>query len=291
MTLPASGAISFNAINTELGVAGTTTANLNQSSYRTLAGVPSGAISLSNFYGKSNRVVINLVISGNTNNYNVFNNRGGTYIAGKSDITVTVNSGVTVGSTSPAGFAMQVSSFTSGDTVKIINNGTIVGCGGTGGAGNGGNGGTGGTGLYLTYPTTVTNNGTLAGGGGGGGGGAQGGFSTKTGYRTYGAGGGGGGAGVNGGAGGAGGAGSYSSGAAGASGTATAGGAGGGTSGLGGAGGTGGARGTVGSSGLGADPSVDQTTGIGAGGAAGKYLNGNAYVSYLATGTRLGPSS
>jgi hypothetical protein len=54
MTLPVSGAISFNAINVELGVAGTTTANINQASYRTLAGVPSGTISLSNFYGKSN---------------------------------------------------------------------------------------------------------------------------------------------------------------------------------------------------------------------------------------------
>lgn len=54
MTLPVSGAISFNAINVELGVAGTTTASLNQASYRALAGVPSGAISLSNFYGKSN---------------------------------------------------------------------------------------------------------------------------------------------------------------------------------------------------------------------------------------------
>lgn len=54
MTLPVSGALSFNAINVELGVAGTTTANINQASYRTLAGVPSGTISLSNFYGKSN---------------------------------------------------------------------------------------------------------------------------------------------------------------------------------------------------------------------------------------------
>lgn len=54
MTLPVSGAISFNAINVELTVAGTTTANINQASYRTLAAVPSGTISLSNFYGKSN---------------------------------------------------------------------------------------------------------------------------------------------------------------------------------------------------------------------------------------------
>jgi hypothetical protein len=54
MALQSSGAISFNNINVELGVAGTTSASLNQASYRTLAGVASGAISLSNFYGKSN---------------------------------------------------------------------------------------------------------------------------------------------------------------------------------------------------------------------------------------------
>ena len=53
MTLPVSGPISFNAINVELGQAGTTTASLGQASYRALAGVASGAISLSNFYGKS----------------------------------------------------------------------------------------------------------------------------------------------------------------------------------------------------------------------------------------------
>lgn len=53
MTLPSSGPISFNAINVELGQAGTTTASLGQTSYRNLAGVASGAISLSNFYGKS----------------------------------------------------------------------------------------------------------------------------------------------------------------------------------------------------------------------------------------------
>ena len=53
MTLPASGPISFNAINVELSTAGTTSANINQASYRTLAGVASGQISLSNFYGKT----------------------------------------------------------------------------------------------------------------------------------------------------------------------------------------------------------------------------------------------
>lgn len=54
MTLPASGPISIGAINLELGRASTTQASLNDSDLRSLAEVPSGAISLSNFYNKSN---------------------------------------------------------------------------------------------------------------------------------------------------------------------------------------------------------------------------------------------
>jgi hypothetical protein len=65
MTLPVSGAISFNAINVELGQPGTTTANINQATYRALAGVPSGTISLSNFYGKSNITEFGMFGGGN----------------------------------------------------------------------------------------------------------------------------------------------------------------------------------------------------------------------------------
>lgn len=54
MTLPSSGAISVNAINTELTYSATRNSNLNESTFRQLADVPSGTISLSNFYGKSN---------------------------------------------------------------------------------------------------------------------------------------------------------------------------------------------------------------------------------------------
>ncbi len=53
MTLPVSGPISLNAVNVELQLSGTTTISLNQSNVRTLAGVPSGAISMSNLYGKA----------------------------------------------------------------------------------------------------------------------------------------------------------------------------------------------------------------------------------------------
>lgn len=53
MTLPLSGAISIGDINVELGYARSTQSSLGSSAFRALAGIPSGAISLSNFYGKS----------------------------------------------------------------------------------------------------------------------------------------------------------------------------------------------------------------------------------------------
>ena len=54
MTLPSSGPIGMSQINVELAIPATTTISLNQTNVRALAGVPSGIISLSNFYGKSN---------------------------------------------------------------------------------------------------------------------------------------------------------------------------------------------------------------------------------------------
>ena len=62
MTLNTSGPLSIGGCTTgqsiakELGLTTTATHSLNCTSYRTLAGVPSGAISMSNFYGKSNIV-------------------------------------------------------------------------------------------------------------------------------------------------------------------------------------------------------------------------------------------
>ncbi len=53
MTLPASGAISLSQVAVELGRASTATTSLTETAVRDLAGVPSGAISLTDLYGKS----------------------------------------------------------------------------------------------------------------------------------------------------------------------------------------------------------------------------------------------
>ncbi len=53
MTLP-TGTISMSQVNTELGRSATATISLGESAVRTLAGVPSGAISMQNLQGKSN---------------------------------------------------------------------------------------------------------------------------------------------------------------------------------------------------------------------------------------------
>jgi hypothetical protein len=57
MTLQTSGAISLNNVNVELGRSGTASINMNETAVRTLAGKASGAISMSDFYGKSNETI------------------------------------------------------------------------------------------------------------------------------------------------------------------------------------------------------------------------------------------
>tara|TARA_R110001606_G_scaffold39955_1_gene109625 strand:+ start:1101 stop:1703 length:603 start_codon:yes stop_codon:yes gene_type:complete len=60
MTLATSGIMSIGgttndrSINVELGRSATATSNMGETDLRTLAGVPSGSISMSNFYGQSN---------------------------------------------------------------------------------------------------------------------------------------------------------------------------------------------------------------------------------------------
>lgn len=155
-------------------------------------------------------------ISANTNNYDI---RAAAITAGWDGVlpliaTITINSGVVVGSTSTGAFAMDSNSsgsFPVGTTISIINNGTIVGCGGNAGAGGnatstapstqsvtaGSNGSPGGTALRARLPISITNNGIIAAGGGGGGGGGAAAYASAGVGNACEGGGGGGGSGAN----------------------------------------------------------------------------------------------
>jgi len=212
------------------------------------------------------RVAIALTVSSSTANYNIYTNRGGTYAAGKSDITLTINAGVNVYSTSVGTPGLTVGSFATGDTVKIINNGTIAGKGGDGNE-------AGGTALSTGFAVAITNNGTVQGGGGGGAT-AGGSYQCYCGQvHEYGAGGGGGGAGINAGAGAGGGGGACGDGSPGSPGGPIYGGAGGGN-----------AFGYVDPASPGGNRGV-ATTYYGAG----SCTVGNAYITWTVTGNRYGP--
>jgi len=174
MTLASSGTISIGgstptrSINLELGLSATANSSIGQASFRTLAGVPSGAISLSNFYGKSNRAALSYTYSANTANASLNVTTISGYVAGTSDITITVNSGVYLYSTTTAGSGLTLTGGTTGDTITLVNNGYIMGQGGAG------NSGAGGPALSLGFPITINNTNPVAYIGGGGGGGARG---------------------------------------------------------------------------------------------------------------------
>jgi hypothetical protein len=209
--------------------------------------------------------------------------------------TLTINSGVSLGSSSTSNPALLISSFPAGTEINIINNGYIVGAGGAGGNGRwrtaGDAGSNGGDALSIAYATNITNNGTIGGGGVGGGGGCA--------FDKWSGGGGGGGAGYV--------VGAAAQGATGdgrgisSAGTLTTGGArgtpyaiGGSGNGYGWYGGVGGSLGQNGLVGNGdyiyGGGSGYAFYGLGAGGTAGKCTStgSNANITWLATGTRLG---
>ena len=143
--------------------------------------------------GLRRRVAVNITLASNITNYLLDPtsvSANGQYIAGQTDVTLTINGGVYVYSGTYLIAGLAVGAFTSGDTVSIINNGFIIGMGGGQGAT------TGGPAMNISYPVSLTNNSYIAGGGGagggsGGGGGAGGGTGvTGTSGGTGGAGGG-----------------------------------------------------------------------------------------------------
>jgi hypothetical protein len=193
------GSITGQSIAKELLLSETAQLSLFDSSVRTLLGVASGPISMFNGYGKSNEYAF--TIASNQLNANL---RTLAIAAGWDQTTkliATINSAVYVYSNSTGTPALTVSgSFPNG--VTLINNGYILGMGGSGGAGgsspsgSGVIGDSGGLALLVQTAVTIDNaSGTIGGGGGGGGGGgtiAVGGKSFPGSYGWSGGGGGGG---------------------------------------------------------------------------------------------------
>jgi hypothetical protein len=175
MTLPASGPIYFSEVNTELGKSSTAAIYLGDAAVRTLAGVPSGSIFMSNLYGKSNRRPASFTFSTTTADASLNLSSLPNYASGATDITITINAGVYLYATSTANAGLTLTGGTAGDTLTIVNNGFIIGKGGDGqGVAGTTPVGTNPGGPALSIPITATINNTnasayIAGGGGAGG--------------------------------------------------------------------------------------------------------------------------
>jgi hypothetical protein len=103
---------------------------MNESAVRTLFGVgSSGAITMNQGLGKSNRTALSYVFSTNTPSPTINLSALPGYVSGASDITVTVNSGIYVWN------GLNFTGGATGDTVLLVNNGFIMGSGGNGGSG------------------------------------------------------------------------------------------------------------------------------------------------------------
>lgn len=275
----------------------------------------------------ANQFAVNATISASTTNYSM---RSAAVAAGWDQatplkMTVTVNNGVVIGSTTTAAFSFDTGApYPVGSELALNNNGSILGKGGDAGT-------SGGPALRAQVVLAVTNNGTIGGGGGGGGQGAGGQYvanpeiyGVSGTWYTVGGGGGGGQGSPGGSGGGTNGTGNgpyayYRGAAGGGSGTINAAGSGGlgayGHEGAvapntyiaGGSGGSGGTLGQPGSSGENAQWS-GENYGTGnvmsstspmnfsdtnyppstSGGAGGLAVQGNSNIAWIATGTRLG---
>lgn len=237
-----------------------------------------------------NAIIVN--ITANTTNYNLWRAVGS--ITEAVDVEVTIHPGVRVMSSDTTIPAFDVGNFNSASNITIVNRGLILGKGGSGGRGAlygssaGLAGAGGGPALRTLIPNTIIDNqGIIAGGGGGGGGGGW--YDLPRGGRFSGGGGGGGaGSAENPAAGGAGGS-SGHPGSAGQPGSDTPGVGGRGFNGLAELhGGTGGQRGSVGNAGhwINADRAKGPS---GGGGTAGYSVIGSANVTWITSGTILGP--
>jgi len=165
MALPAAGnSISLQQVNVELGNTGTDAINMGSSAVRTLFDVSSGAIDMSDGFGKSSELGLTASAASSANLQTLFDaNTSGSW-TGSTAKRYTINSGTTMGIiTAPASM---------GGTLIIDHSGAIQGVGGTA---NGGAGATAMTIQSANITINMASGSTISGGGGGGGQGGTGG--------------------------------------------------------------------------------------------------------------------
>jgi hypothetical protein len=165
------------SINLELGLSATANSSIGQSDFRGLAQVPTGQISLSDFYGKSNVIVVTPILATRTQ-YCLTPAEVPGYVAGQTKVQLqvgTLGSQTYLYSTSTSVPALCIEGFAAGDSVEIINYGYIIGKGGDGGKYYDGGfptvnnpGQPGGPAISTDADLIITNNLYIAGGGGGG---------------------------------------------------------------------------------------------------------------------------
>lgn len=121
------------------------------------------------------RKTVQIVIAANTNNYILKTANVAVYEAGNTDVELVINTGVVVGATSNGSFAFDIdTSWNVADSIKIINRGTIAGCGMAGAVG--------GPALRAQRPVFIDNSGGVIAGAGGSGG--HGGPAYSVGYNS-----------------------------------------------------------------------------------------------------------
>jgi hypothetical protein len=192
------GQISLSQVNTELAFPATATITMNDTAVRTLAGVPTGAISMTNLQGKG--AAFAATISSPQLQMDLFSFAAGAgYPPTGGAATITVAPGVYIWSNNTGVAAMTIPNGFGAGNLTLINNGFIMGRGGDGApAPSLANGSAGGPAISINQPVTINNTNPAAfigGGGGGGGGGANPGGGTGRAGGAGGVGGGGGGVG------------------------------------------------------------------------------------------------
>jgi len=167
MALQNSGTIKASDINIELGRSASAQLSFGGSEARELAGVGSGPISLSDFYGKSDILEITYTNTQDRTAANIYELMGSPSEPGI--FTFENDAVISAGSSS---YALRTGAFPTGSTLIIVNRGKIQGRAGNGGSDHSA-GTPGGNALHLDCPCSVDNSVGLIFGGGGGGGGSR----------------------------------------------------------------------------------------------------------------------